>query len=614
MIVSLKKTLVLSLSILVHTYGYCFANKAADTGMVVMEADNVVLDNGIVSATIAKRSAHIISYKYKGEELAKDGYYSMDGGKSYTQPKNCVVSIKTNTKNLVDVAFASIWQPSYRNQAVDIECHYVIERGNAGIYCYAILNHQPTYPKTGIGEWRYVFKLAKDAFNHIVIDSLRNMDLPTSEDFAKAERTSIPESVKITSGIRAGSYECKYSYSVEYYKLGVYGQTNTNKNIGSWIVLGGYDYLNDGPTKADLNAAAGGNLIHFGRNHYQGSGISLDAGEDWSKIFGPFLLYVNADKGGTGAMWAGAKQKVADEKAKWPYKWLTDIKEYPTAEERGSVSGVFTIKDAFKPEVEGGNAWIGLIDTSVANWEFDSKHYQYWVKTDNNGKFTIANVRPGHYTLHAFSDGEVNEYAKSDIEVTKGDRKNLGKQIWNIDRTKGKLIWEIGVPDRTAAEFSFGKEYWKSFIWKTYCPAFSNPLVYTVGKSDWHNDWNFAQSSYWHNDSSYSAWPWKINFKLDKLPSQGEATLTFAFAAADRSRLNIYVNDESKPFNTFSPIISGGNTLVRQGIHAKYSTYTLKIPVSKLKLGDNSIILISNNGRSRVEHIMYDYISMEMHQ
>jgi len=56
----------------------------------------------------------------------------------------------------------------------------------------------------------------------------------------------------------------------------------------------------------------------------------------------------------------------------------------------------------------------------------------------------------------------------------------------------------------------------------------------------------------------------------------------------------------------------GGNALVRQGIHAKYSTYVLKVPVSKLKIGDNSITLISNKGNNRTDHIMYDYISMEL--
>ena len=313
-------------------------------------------------------------------------------------------------------------------------------------------------------------------------------------------------------------------------------------------------------------------------------------------------------------MWADAKRKVLEEKAKWPYKWLTNVPEYPAADQRGTASGTFIVKDPFKSKLTGGKAWVGLTEPGF-DWEKDSKHYQYWIKTDAAGKFTIANVRPGRYTLHAYVTGAVGEFAKEDIVVKKGDAVKLGDLVWNIPRNKGNLVWEIGIPDRTAREFKFGKQYWNSFMWETYSPALPNPLVYTVGSSDWHNDWNYVQSAYWHPDGSFSQWHWKINFKLDKLAATGNATLTFAFASADRARLQTFVNDESKPFDVFTPTLNaGGNALVRQGIHAKYSTYVLSIPVSKLHVGDNSIMLLSNRGVNRTDHIMYDYISLEVPQ
>jgi rhamnogalacturonan endolyase len=585
----------------------------ADTSMATDQGDRIVLDNGIVSATIIKSNAHIVSYKYKGYETLKDGYYSMDGGKGYAQPSHCEVSVKTNTNNLVDVAFKSTWQPGYRQQAFDIECHYVIEKGTSGIYCYALLTHQAAYPATRVGEWRYVWKVPGDFFDHIMVDSLRNMELPTQADYAKAEHTSIPESVKLTTGVKAGTYECKYGYSVEYYDVGTYGQASNKYKVGGWAILGGYDFFNDGPSQADLNSAAGTILVHFGRDHYAGSGTSVEAGEQWSKAFGPYLLYLN-----TGAdanvMWADAKKKVVEEKAKWPYRWLTNTPEYPLADGRGTVAGTFVVKDPYKPNVKGGNAWVGLIVPGT-DWQKDSKNYQYWVKADASGKFVIPNIRPGTYSLHAYVNGAVGEYAAENITVKARQTQNIGNQTWNIPRDKGKLIWEIGIPDRTAREFKFGKKYWNSFMWETYSPALPNPLVYTVGSSDWHTDWNYVQSAYWNKDGSFSTWPWKINFKLDKLPASGYATLTFAFASVDRGRLTTYVNDESAPFDTFTPTLDvGGNALVRQGIHAKYSTYVLKVPVAKLKVGDNSIMLITNRGSNRTDHIMYDYISMECPQ
>ncbi|RYE27299.1 MAG: hypothetical protein EOP42_19410 [Sphingobacteriaceae bacterium] len=585
--------------------------KSVDSPMFTDQGDRIMLQNGLVSAVISKSSAHILSYKYRGVEVLRDGYYSMDGGKAYSQPSQCEVSLKVNTANLVDVSFKSIWHSGMRQQAFDIECHYVIEKGTPGIYSYALLTHQNNYPKTSVGEWRYVWKLPSDVFDHINVDSLRNMDMPTAADYLNGEKTSIPEATKITKGVKAGQYECKYNYSAAYYDIGTWGHTSHKNKIGAWMVLGGYDFFNDGPTQVDLNAAAGINHLHFGRDHYSGSGTTVEAGEQWSKIFGPFLLYMNFNTGGLDALWADAKKRVVEEKAKWPYKWLTQADEYPASVKRGAVAGTFKIIDPYKPKVKGSNAWIGLTTPGV-DWQKDSKNYQYWTKTDSEGKFTIANVRSGKYTLHAYSAGAVGEFYKEDIRIAAGTA-NIGSLIWNIPRDKGKLIWEIGVPDRTAGEFQFGKQYWKPFMWETYSPASINPLIYTVGKSDWHKNWNYVQSAYWNKDGSFNLWPWKINFKLDQLPVSDEATLTFAFASVDHARLITYVNDDTNPFDVFNPTNSiGGNALVRQGIHAKYSTYVLKIPISKLHLGENSITLVSNKGNNRTDHIMYDYISMEM--
>jgi rhamnogalacturonan endolyase len=610
------RKLTLSSFILLFCTLSLFASKQADTASMYQDhGDYISLDNGIVYAKITKSGAHITSYIYKGLETLKDGYYSMDGGTGYAQPKDCVVSVKTQSAQRVDVAFKSTWHTGLRQQAFDIEVHYVIERGTSGIYCYALLSHPASYPQTRVGEWRYVWKVPSDFFDYIMVDSLRNMRLPTSYDYSKALKTSIPESMKLTTGVKAGTYECKYGYAVEYYDVGTYGHASTKNKVAGWAVLGGYDYFNDGPTQADLNAAAGTILVHFGRDHYAGSGTSVEAGEQWSKMFGPYLLYLNSNSmGNVNAMWADAKKKVVEEKAKWPYKWLTGFPEYPAAAERGSASGTFMVHDAFKPNLTGGNAWVGLCKPGV-DWEKDSKNYQYWIKADASGKFTIPNIRPGEYTLHAYVTGAVGEYAKENITVKAGQTISLGGLKWEIPRDKGKLIWEIGIPDRTAREFKFGKQYWNSFMWETYSLALPNPLVYTVGKSDWHNDWNYVSSAYWNPDGTFTPWPWKINFKLDKLPANGVATLTFAFASVDRGRLFTYVNDETGSFDIFAPSQNtGGNALVRQGIHAKYSTYVLHIPVSKLKVGDNSIMLVTNKGLNRTDHIMFDYISFEVPQ
>ena len=590
--------------------------KTADTASLFTDlGDNVMLNNGLVTAIISKKGAHITSYRYQGHEVMRDGYYSMDGGKGYSQPNECVFSVKQQNANMADLCFKSTWRPGLRQQAFDIEVHYVIKKGVSGVYGYAILNHPASYPATGVGEWRFVWKLPADVFDHIVVDTLRNMDMPSAADYAHGEHTSIPEATKILTGVKAGQYECKYNYSVEYYKLGTYGHTSNTNKFSAWMVLGGYDYFNDGPTAADLNAAAGIIHLHFGRDHYAGSGTHVEAGEQWSKIFGPYLLYLNSSNLGTKALWADAQRRVATEKAQWPYAWLTNTPEYPAADQRGTVSGNFTIADPYKPQLTGAHAWVGLTVPGT-DWERDSKNYQYWIKADAQGHFTIPAIRPGNYTLHAFVDGAVGEYTTDNITIKAGQKLNIGTQKWVIPRNKGQLIWEIGIPNRSAIEFKFGKQAWQPFMWETYSPALPNPLVYTVGQSDWHNDWNYVHSGYFDPATrKFSAWPWKINFTLNKLAPTGVATLTIAFASTDRGVLQTFINDDTKPLDTFTPSHNtGGNALVRQGIHAKYSTYILNIPVSKLHTGQNTITLLQSRNYDRTQHLMYDYLSLEVPQ
>jgi rhamnogalacturonan endolyase len=598
--------------IVVATMPLVSVSAQTSTSMFTDRGDYVELNNGIVDATINKSNAHITSYKFKGFEVLKDGYYSMDGGKAYSQPNHCTVTVQSETADRVDVAFKSIWHPGDRQQAFDIEAHYVIEKGTPGIYAYARLVHPGNYPLTSVGEWRYVWKVPSGVFDHIVVDSLRNMDLPNEYDFAHAEKTSIPEAVKLTTGVRAGKYECKYEYSVSYHEVGTYGQTSSKHRIGAWMVLGGYDFLNDGPTQADLNAAAGGILVHFGRDHYAGSGTQVAEGEAWEKTFGPFLLYLN--EGNVNTLWADARKRVSIEKSKWPYAWITGNNDFPPVAERGNAKGHFDAHDPYHSHLMSANGWIGLTAPGV-DWEKDSKHYQYWTKVASDGSFNMANVRPGTYTLHAFITGAVGEYSKQNIKIEAGKTTDVGNMNWSIDRNKGKLVWEIGIPDRTAREFKFGDQYFYPFMWETYSPALSNPLVYDASSNDWRNQVNYVQSSYYTPDGKFVAWPWRINFKLDNIASNGFATLTFAIASAHGAVLKTFVNDATTPFDTFSGFENaGGNALVREGIHAKYSTYVLKIPLEKLHVGDNFITLLQARSGNRTDHIMYDYISLEVPQ
>jgi rhamnogalacturonan endolyase len=572
---------------------------------------SVKLSNGILTATITKGNAALSSLRFKNFEMLESGYYNFGGHVdtgTYRQPSDCIYTVKVNTPDLVDIGFKSIWNK--QAEAIDMEVHYVLKRGMTGLYSYAILDHPATYPAVGFGMWRMVWKLSDDLLEKIYVDDLRHWEMPNSQDYLHVQPTEIKEITKFTTGVMAGKYDGKYSYSASYYDIGCWGHASDKHKVGAWMVLGGYDFLNDGPMQQDLNAAAGINHIQFGMGHYNGSSEQIAAGQEWQKIYGPFLLYCDSSEQGADAMWADARRQVAIEKAEWPYQWLTDTPAYPPASQRGTVRGTFVVKDSLKPALNGANAWIGVAQPPPGgNWQFESNHYQYWVKTDTNGNFAIPNIRPGTYTLSAFTVGAVGEFTRENVPVAAGQTTALGTLTWSVPHKGRKIAWEIGVPDRTAREFRHGNDYFAGYVWQDLSKEFPNPLDYTIGKSTW-TDWNYVQSWYMDGDKMVP-WRWRIHFQLAAAPT-APATMTIAIASANNhARIDIYVNDETQPLGRISPSVQGGNAMLREGIHAKYCVEYLTIPAERLHAGEN-IISIEQRHLNTEAHIMYDYLNLEL--
>ncbi len=465
-----------------------------------------------------------------------------------------------------------------------------------------------------------VWRIPNDLLERVYIDDLRHWQMASSADFAAAQATSIAEIVYLTTGVRAGHYDSKYEYAAEYENLGCWGHASNTNKIGAWFVTGNYEYFNDGPTKQDLTLAWDYSLIHFGRNHYSPGSITHGTnGVAWSKIYGPFLLYCNTNAAGGDALWADAKAQAQAEHDAWPYAWLTGNANYPLADARGAVSGKFLVSDPLKSNVSTSNAWVGLADPA-ADWQFDSDHYEYWVRAAADGSFLIQNVRPGTYTLHAFTDGEMNEYALSNVVVTVGATNALGDRTWNVPRAGNYLLWEIGVPNRTASEYRHGSsDYYEGYIWDTFANEFSNPLEYNIGASDWTTDLNYVHC-YYKVNGVRNPWKWRLNFLMTSVPPGGNATLNIAFASSNGGNsqsgapMSLYVNNESSPFTSFttpSPP-GGGNALLREGVHAKYYVQPVSIPVSNFHAGTNTITLVMTLTNSDAAHFMYDAINLEL--
>jgi rhamnogalacturonan endolyase len=84
-------------------------------------------------------------------------------------------------------------------------------------------------------------------------------------------------------------------------------------------------------------------LDYWRGTHYGGSVLRIDAGEQWSKVVGPILMYVNAGAD-PSAMYRDALAQAGREAARWPYDWVGGV-DYPHKAERTTVSGRLTLAD-----------------------------------------------------------------------------------------------------------------------------------------------------------------------------------------------------------------------------------------------------------------------------
>lgn len=599
------------------------ACRAAEPGQAVdakLSGNGVaVLTNGMVRVEIDARHAEIVSMRYKDHEFVSNTgrhrniYFSRDGGASFEKLSDCKVRLVDSSAEGVDLACTHTYVPNRDKHAWDVEAHFVVRRGVPGVYVYANVAHPANYPALDIGEFRMVWSQPGGAgeLEQIFVDTLRPHVEASQAELAKA--IPVPggpkEITELTTGPMKGQYDCKYMFSAEYAALGCWGFASDTQKLGAWVVLPSHEYFNDGPNKQDLTASVGTTLLHLNMNHYDGTGMHFAAGQAWEKMYGPWLLYLN-DRPSADACWKDAQQQTQREAAQWPYAWLKHP-NYPLLSARGGVKGVFTIQDALKPNLTSQGAWIGLAAPETgprSDFQFQAAGYQYWARVGAGGAFTIPNVRPGDYTLYAYGTGAVGQFSKTAITVKAGTMQDLGTLIWKAPHFGTRIAWEIGVPDRSAAEFRHGNDYFMPMLFSRLPAETPNPLDYTVGKSDPKRDWWYAQSRA-AAGQGFKPPQWRVHFQLNHVPS-GDAALVLAFAGADRARLNLLVNEAVG--RKIVPEVQGGNGLVREAVHTKYSVAIVKIPASQLRAGENTLTLVQEEIRDAASYVMYDYLCLEL--
>ena len=616
--------------------------------------DTYTLDNGIVTVQVAKVSGDLVSLRYKDMEmlatfltpdgkpdLEKDppganpdglnrgmtdhqyGFWSHDAmGPKNTEPAIASVTInpKKNGGKRAEVSVKGISNgrkmgtgPGARQDGqfiTDIDIRYSLGRGESGVYTYSFFEHKPEYAYTQLGEARFCAKLA-DFFDWMSIDTACNFYYPKDYDVGD-----------------------KYVFTMVQSENKAFGWSSTAKNVGFFIINPSMEYISGGPTKVeflghrDTNPVAAPCALNYWRSsHYGGAEVNVAAGEHWKKIIGPFFLYVNSGES-PEAIYADAKAKEKIESGKWPYDWVKDA-DYPLAAERSVVTGQLVLND---PLVKGdySRLMVGLTppayisprenpgSETIINWQRDAKFYQFWTKGNADGTFEISKVRPGKYTLYAFTDGVLGEFQQTDIVVEAGKQIDLGKLEWTPVR-KGRQLWDIGIPNRNASEFFKAEARSDPEISLKYASLFPEDMTYTIVKSDFSKDWFYQHVP--HNtdpEAGYApfygvraigrATPYTVLFDLPAVP-EGKAILRFAICGTSARYVDIEMN--GKPAGQLDRLVGDGGVISNHGIQGIWYEREVEFDATMMNAGTNTLKIIVPEGPVN-NGMIYDYIRLEL--
>ncbi|KAE9595997.1 hypothetical protein Lal_00030715 [Lupinus albus] len=593
-----------------------------------IEDNHVVMDNGILQVYLSNPGGFVTRIQYNGidnilEDLNEDfnrGYWdivwSEAGSTGTTGTFERIVGTKFNVivenEEQVEISFTRMWDPSLKGKlsAVNIDKRYVMLRNSSGFYSYGIFEHLKEWPAFNIPQIRIVFKLRKDKFHYMAVadDRQRFMPLPDDRLPTRGKELVPPEAVLLLHPVEPefkGEVDDKYQYSNENKDLKVHGWISSESEIdppmGFWVIIPNNEFLSGGPVKQNLTSHVGPiSLAMFISAHYAGEDIvlKLKPNEPWKKVFGPTFFYLNnntlLDSEDPLELWEDAKLQMTEEVQNWPYDFPAS-EDFHKSSQRGSVSGTLLVRDRClsNDDIFAQGAYIGLAPQGEAgSWQRESKGYQFWTRTDEEGNFTIDNIRGGDYNLYAWVPGFIGEYWNNVVfTITPGCEINVGDIVFEPPR-HGPTLWEIGIPDRSAAEFYVPDPN----------PKYINKLY--VNHPDKKND-----------DGSYKGTTWQIKFNLDEVETSGIYKLRLALASANVSELQVRVNDQKQDPPLFTTgVIGKDNAIARHGIHGLYWLFNIDVPGLLLKEMDNTIYLtqtIATEPLALFHGVMYDYIRLE---
>jgi rhamnogalacturonan endolyase len=576
----------------------------------------VTIANSEVKLVFGKAEGTLNALAFRGREL-------LGGGKGYIQ-----VALSTKDKRrgkwefrvcrreagLVEIAFADA---DPRNP-FDMAAHYIVRSGEPGFHQYLTLGHDAGRSPGVHALAQYDFCLRADPrlFTHAAVDDQRVRAMPTPEAIRRGQMV-----MDATYRLADGAYYSKYFYAAEMDERhrvhGVMG-----RDVGLWIIMPSHEHLNGGPEHQELTVhqtdTTPVQLRHFCAAHYGAGQIVSDAKQgSWSRASATWFVYVNAGRD-QAALWHDAKQRAADEAKQWPYAWLDDARFQLR---RGSVTGRIVCDDA--GPASGARIILAEHEDQPASlyWQQQWRGYRFYGWADAQGRFDIGRVRPGRYDLYAWQSGRFGQFVKQDVRVAPGETDGLGDLTWNTPGRR-KTLWQIGVPDRSAAEFGFAEDFRQWGLWDKIAAATLDGVTFVVGRSA-VRDWPFQMAVTQNTDLSWRAPVWRVQFN-HAAQRHGDAVLTLGIAAFEgkqksrAAQLQFTLNGAA--LGEVRDLEESG-AAHRSGVHGVYQQREIVFDAARLKPGQNTLVIEMPPGR-RVDKplgypaaaVMFDCLRLELQE
>ncbi len=552
---------------------------------LIIDGKCIKLKNRQLSVTFDE-NARIVSMQKNGVEFARNldgagndpdrhrtGYldYHAEGAVRHFKAED--LRILQAEKEVAHVAYYDF------GGLLALEYHIILHAGESGIYSYVIAANRQAYP-IRLSELRTVYRFDRSIFG-TAYTSERQGKQPCHAHLCQGQKIQ-DETFRIEDGeeYTNGKIYSKYDYAGYFRNNPVWG--HYGEKFGFWMIPASTEYYPSGPLKQELLVHYDAILLNYMTGAHFGTG-DFFVQPGWQKLYGPWMIYVNAGKPEQTV--ADAQQKAVLEQKRWPYLWMEE-KLYPL--QRATVKGNLQLPNTVHCMVSLAAPGIELIRQKAG--------YIFSAETDDAGNFILSNVRPGEYTLYAYalSGDFLEEFRQPEVMIVAGEN-DLGSMTWPNLRRNHKL-WQIGNANRCADEYKYGREL-RNYKWHDMVPE---ELDFIIGESNIADDWYYAQTK---NGQ------WRIHFQKPDLVLK-RCYLSIALAAFSKGRID-------GPDSTLRILLNGKEIkalmyLNDQAIYRSamqsgwYHLAQIEFDASSLSEGENIISLV-NDGSA----IMYDTILLE---